>query len=137
MIPGSAHRRLCPSDQMPYSDAMTPESIATRGPGRHRPRPVVLCVLDGWGERKAAPDNAVALASTPNWDRYKATCPWSRLDASARDVGLPDGQMGNSEVGHMNLGGGRILQHDLPRIDAAIAEGTLGAHPVLVAFLDA
>ncbi len=93
--------------------------------------PVVLCILDGWGERALSQDNAIALADTPNWDRLLATCPRARLDASAGEVGLPEGQMGNSEVGHMNIGAGRIVVQDLPRIDAALADGTLAANPVL------
>jgi len=101
------------------------------------PRPVVLCILDGWGERAPAPDNAIALADTPVWDRFMATCPHSRLDASAEDVGLPAGQMGNSEVGHMNLGAGRTVLQDLPRIDAAIAAGELEGIAALRDFIAA
>ncbi len=96
-----------------------------------RPRPVVLCVLDGWGDRSDAEDNAIALAETPNWDRFRGQYPMARLDASAEDVGLPAGQMGNSEVGHMSLGSGRVVIQDLPRIDAAIADGSLAGSPVL------
>ncbi len=96
-----------------------------------RPRPVVLCILDGWGERDERQDNAVALAQTPNWDRLKNSRPSARLCASGSHVGLPDKQMGNSEVGHMNLGAGRIVMQDLPRIDAAVADGTLAANPSL------
>lgn len=94
-------------------------------------RPVVLCILDGWGLRAEREANAVALGDTPNWDRLVSTCPNARLSASAMDVGLPAGQMGNSEVGHMNLGAGRVVMQDLPRIDAAIADGSLNANPVL------
>jgi 2,3-bisphosphoglycerate-independent phosphoglycerate mutase len=101
------------------------------------PRPVVLCILDGWGERAPAPDNAIALAETPVWDRFKAACPHSRLDASAEEVGLPAGQMGNSEVGHMNLGAGRAVLQDLPRIDAAIAAGELDGVAALGDFIAA
>jgi 2,3-bisphosphoglycerate-independent phosphoglycerate mutase len=90
-------------------------------------RPVVLCVLDGWGEREETRDNAIAAAETPVWDRLRATCPHSRLDASETFVGLPSGQMGNSEVGHMNLGAGRVVMQDLPRIDAAIADGSFAS----------
>ena len=73
-----------------------------------RPRPVVLCVLDGWGHRAERADNAIAAADTPVWDRLIAECPNALLQASAADVGLPEGQMGNSEVGHNTLGAGRI-----------------------------
>jgi len=88
-------------------------------------RPVVLCILDGWGHREAREMNAIALAKTPNWDRFMAACPHGLLQASEGEVGLPAGQMGNSEVGHMNLGAGRVVRQDLPRIDAALADGSL------------
>jgi 2,3-bisphosphoglycerate-independent phosphoglycerate mutase len=100
-----------------------------------RPRPVVLCVLDGWGEREPAADNAIALARTPNWDRYLRDMPHARLEASALDVGLPEGQMGNSEVGHMNLGAGRVVMQELPRIGRAIATGELARNPRLLDFI--
>lgn len=96
-----------------------------------RPRPVVLCILDGWGDRSDADENAIALAETPTWDRFTSRYPMARLIASAEDVGLPAGQMGNSEVGHMSLGSGRVVTQDLPRVDTAIADGTLAASPVL------
>ncbi len=95
------------------------------------PRPVVLCILDGWGERAESDHNAIALADTPTWDRLVTQYPTARLDASGLEVGLPDGQMGNSEVGHMNLGAGRVVMQDLPRIDAAAADGSLAANPAL------
>ena len=79
-----------------------------------RPKPVVLCILDGWGDRQAAEDNAIHLAKTPTWDRLVAECPRARLDASAKEVGLPQGQMGNSEVGHMNIGAGRASTRRWP-----------------------
>jgi 2,3-bisphosphoglycerate-independent phosphoglycerate mutase len=98
-------------------------------------RPVVLCILDGWGDRAECADNAIALAQTPNWDRFVAQCPRSRLHASALQVGLPEGQMGNSEVGHMNLGAGRVVLQDLPRIDQVVANGTLKDIPELRDFI--
>ncbi len=94
-------------------------------------RPVVLCVLDGWGYRAEREDNAIAQARTPVWDRLIATCPHSLLAASDGSVGLPPGQMGNSEVGHMSLGAGRIVTQDLSRIGQAVADGSLAANPVL------
>jgi 2,3-bisphosphoglycerate-independent phosphoglycerate mutase len=100
-----------------------------------RPRPVVLCILDGWGAREDGPDNAIALADTPNWDRFMASAPHALLDASEHEVGLPAGQMGNSEVGHMNIGGGRVVLQDLPRIDRAIEDGTLARSPALAEFI--
>jgi len=102
-----------------------------------RPRPVVLCVLDGWGYREDSEDNAIALARTPVWDRLMADCPHALLDASAGAVGLPDGQMGNSEVGHMNIGAGRIVLQELPKISAAAADGTLARTKALGDFIKA
>lgn len=101
-----------------------------------RPKPVVLCIFDGFGHRPDAPDNAVSLAHTPNLDRYFATCPHALLDASEEKVGLPHGQMGNSEVGHMNLGAGRVVYQDLPMIDHAIATAEINNNPALLAFID-
>jgi 2,3-bisphosphoglycerate-independent phosphoglycerate mutase len=100
-----------------------------------RPRPLVLCILDGWGERAQADDNAIAEALTPNWHRLVARSPHAHLEASEHYVGLPDGQMGNSEVGHTNIGAGRVVLQDLPRIDAAIADGKLVAMPALQGFI--
>ncbi len=100
-------------------------------------RPVVLCILDGWGLSPAREGNAVAQAHTPNFDRIWAECPHSQLAAHGPDVGLPEGQMGNSEVGHMNIGAGRIVWMDLPRIDRAIETGELAANPRLQAFIAA
>jgi 2,3-bisphosphoglycerate-independent phosphoglycerate mutase len=97
----------------------------------NRPRPVVLCILDGWGLREARENNALAQARLPNWTRLMRTRPWSRIGTSGTDVGLPAGQMGNSEVGHMNIGAGRIAVPDLPRIDNAIADGSFFENPAL------
>jgi 2,3-bisphosphoglycerate-independent phosphoglycerate mutase len=88
-------------------------------------RPAVLCILDGWGHRDDPTDNAIAQANTPNWDRMMTTCPQAFLQTSGDEVGLPDGQMGNSEVGHMNLGAGRVVMQDLPRIDRQVASGAI------------
>lgn len=102
-----------------------------------RPRPVVLCILDGWGYREDPADNAVAQAHTPVFDRLWRSCPRAFLHASEEDVGLPRGQIGNSEVGHMNLGAGRVVFQDLPMIDKAIAEGELERNPALNGLIDA
>src|SRR5215471_13558862 len=102
---------------------------------RARPDPLVLCILDGWGERPNAADNAIAAARAPVWHRLLARWPHAHLQASEHYVGLPDGQMGNSEVGHTNLGAGRLVLQDLPRIDAAIAGGQLAAMPALREFI--
>jgi 2,3-bisphosphoglycerate-independent phosphoglycerate mutase len=96
--------------------------------------PVMLVVLDGWGWREDAPDNAVTRAATPCFDALWRDCPHGFLSTSGLDVGLPPGQMGNSEVGHLNIGAGRVVMQDLPRIDAAIADGSLAANPRLAAF---
>jgi 2,3-bisphosphoglycerate-independent phosphoglycerate mutase len=97
-------------------------------------RPVMLVILDGWGWREDPADNAVRQARTPNFDRLWAG-PHAFLRTSGPDVGLPDGQMGNSEVGHLNIGAGRVVMQDLPRIGAAIADGSLAASPELKGFV--
>jgi 2,3-bisphosphoglycerate-independent phosphoglycerate mutase len=99
------------------------------------PKPVMLVILDGWGWREAREDNAVRLAATPVFDALWNTEPRAFLATSGRDVGLPDGQMGNSEVGHLNIGAGRVVMQDLPRIDAAIEGGALAAMPPLRDFI--
>jgi 2,3-bisphosphoglycerate-independent phosphoglycerate mutase len=101
-----------------------------------RPRPAVLCILDGWGHRPDPSFNAILDARTPNYDRLIATCPQGLIDASETFVGLPKGQMGNSEVGHMNLGAGRVAVPELPRIDNAVADGSFARHPVLAGLID-
>ncbi len=94
-----------------------------------RPKPVVLTILDGWGHREETEHNAIAQAATPTWDHLLATYPHGLINASELHVGLPEGQMGNSEVGHMNIGSGRVLMQDLPKIDAAIASGSIEKNP--------
>jgi 2,3-bisphosphoglycerate-independent phosphoglycerate mutase len=90
-----------------------------------------LVILDGWGIAPAGPGNAVDLASTPVFDELWASYPHTQLTTCGRAVGLPDGQMGNSEVGHLNLGAGTVVRQDLTRIDDAVADGTLAANAVL------
>jgi len=97
-----------------------------------RPRPAVLCILDGWGWRPDPTDNAIAAAKTPNYTRMLADCPHALLSTSGHAVGLPAGQMGNSEVGHMNIGAGRVVSQDLPRIDLAIEDGSFAQRPALL-----
>jgi len=100
-------------------------------------RPALLCILDGWGWRPGDdPDNAIAQAKTPNYTRLLAECPHAVLQTSGSAVGLPKGQMGNSEVGHMNIGAGRVVAQDLPRIDVAIEDGSLARRPVLLDLID-
>src|SRR5256885_13669746 len=100
-----------------------------------RPDPLMLCILDGWGERPMTDDNAIAMGRTPVWHRLMAHWPHAHLQASEHFVGLPDGQMGNSEVGHTNLGAGRVVLQDLPRIDKALAENQVAALPEMQEFI--
>ncbi len=97
-----------------------------------RPRPLVLLILDGVGARADAPDNAISQADMPRWRDLLATAPHTTIDASERAVGLPAGQMGNSEVGHLNIGAGRVVYQDFTRIDVAIADGEFARNPVLL-----
>ena len=92
--------------------------------------------MDGWGWREEARDNAIRQAKTPNFDRLWQTGPHGFLHTSGRDVGLPDGQMGNSEVGHLNIGAGRVVVQDLPRIDQAIANGEIERAPALLTLIE-
>ena len=101
------------------------------------PKPVVLCILDGWGYREETAANAPALAHTPNFDRIRATCPHGLLITHGPDVGLPRGQMGNSEVGHTNIGAGRVVAMDLGQIDLAVEDGSFATNPQLLAFIAA
>lgn len=102
-----------------------------------RPKPVVLCILDGWGHREETDHNAIAAAHTPNWDCFLRDYPHGLLHASELQVGLPCGQMGNSEVGHMNIGAGRVVMQDLPRIDSAIADGSFATNHHLLHYIAA
>jgi 2,3-bisphosphoglycerate-independent phosphoglycerate mutase len=97
-----------------------------------RPKPIVLTVLDGWGYRAQTAGNAIALARKPNYDRLLAEFPNTLVQTSGPAVGLPEGQMGNSEVGHLNIGAGRVVHMDITRIDNAIASGTLFHEPLLL-----
>src|SRR3981189_1233572 len=101
------------------------------------PQPVMLIIRDGWGinphgrQFAEADGDATLLAQTPYHNYLYQTYPWGHLSASGMDVGLPEGQMGNSEVGHLNLGAGRIVYQDFTRIDVAIASGEFAANPAL------
>ena len=90
-----------------------------------RPKPIVLTVLDGWGYRAESEGNAIALARKPNYDALVAKFPNTLIQTSGPFVGLPEGQMGNSEVGHMNMGAGRVVHMDITRIDLLIANKQL------------
>jgi len=96
-------------------------------------KPVMLLILDGWGYRRpVTSDNAIENGNTPNWHNLIENYPNSLIETSGLAVGLPDGQMGNSEVGHMNLGAGRVVMQDLPRIDQAVADGSIAENKVLL-----
>jgi 2,3-bisphosphoglycerate-independent phosphoglycerate mutase len=97
-----------------------------------RPKPIVLTVLDGWGYRPETKGNAIALARTPNYDRLLKDFPNTLIHTSGPYVGLPEGQMGNSEVGHLNIGAGRIVQMDITRVDQLISSGQFSRHPLLL-----
>ena len=98
-------------------------------------KPVILCILDGWGLREEREGNAPALADTPHFDRIWSEGPRATLSASGEDVGVPVGQIGNSEVGHTNIGAGRVVWMELPKIDRAIEEGTFFSNPALMEFM--
>ncbi len=100
-------------------------------------KPVMLVILDGFGWNELQEDNAVALANKPNFDKLWAASPHAFLTTSGRVVGLPSGQMGNSEVGHLNIGAGRVVMQDLPRIDAAIEDGSLAKNGTIQGFIAA
>jgi 2,3-bisphosphoglycerate-independent phosphoglycerate mutase len=96
----------------------------------------VLIVLDGWGYREDTRDNAIANADTPVWDRLWAEAPHTLISGSGLDVGLPEGQMGNSEVGHMSLGAGRVIYQNITRIDKAIEDGSFATNPAYTGAID-
>lgn len=98
--------------------------------------PVLLLILDGFGHRLEGDDNAILHAHKPNWDALTAQHPFTTINASGGYVGLPEGQFGNSEVGHLNIGAGRILLQDISRVDVDVAAGTLGQNPVLARAFD-
>jgi 2,3-bisphosphoglycerate-independent phosphoglycerate mutase len=95
-------------------------------------KPLVLMILDGWGHRQDAPDNAISQAGTPNWDRLKQQGCHTTIETSGESVGLPAGQMGNSGVGHMNIGAGRIVFQDFTRVSQAVDDGSITRNPALV-----
>lgn len=98
--------------------------------------PTALIILDGWGHREETQDNAIAQGATPNWDRLWTQAPHTLISASGLDVGLPSGQMGNSEVGHMSLGSGRVVYQNISKIDKAIADGTFDSNNAYVDAID-
>lgn len=114
------------------ANTMVNNSGDNNGAPSTRKKTLALLILDGWGSRDPADDNAIAHANTPNLDKLYATMPHTLIDGSGMAVGLPEGQMGNSEVGHVNLGAGRIVYQDFTRITKAIADGDFATNPVLV-----
>ncbi|MCW8925210.1 MAG: 2,3-bisphosphoglycerate-independent phosphoglycerate mutase, partial [Xanthomonadales bacterium] len=113
------------------------ETTTTKAVKKPSFRPLVLMILDGWGHREDAPDNAIARARTPNWDWLRQNGCHSTIETSGEYVGLPAGQMGNSEVGHMNIGAGRIVHQDFTRISQAIKDGSFADNPALVKAISA
>lgn len=97
--------------------------------------PTILCILDGWGIAPASQINGISAAYTPAWNHFMQDYPHGQLQASELFVGLPEGQMGNSEVGHMTIGAGRVILQDLPRIDQSIQNGTFASHPKITQFI--
>ncbi|NCC69019.1 MAG: 2,3-bisphosphoglycerate-independent phosphoglycerate mutase, partial [Clostridia bacterium] len=102
----------------------------------NKPKPLALLILDGYGLGEPGPDNAVWEAKTPVMDALLASCPNTKISASGLDVGLPEGQMGNSEVGHTNIGAGRVVYQDLPRITKAIEDGSFFENPAYIKAMD-
>src|SRR3989338_11311213 len=100
------------------------------------PRPLLLIILDGWGFNPSREGNAIALARKPAWDQLNREFPHTLIHTSGPFVGLPEGQMGNSEVGHLNIGSGRIIRMDITRIDQMIASGTFSRQPLLVGAME-
>src|SRR5512143_1285116 len=98
--------------------------------------PALLIILDGFGYREEADHNAIAAAHKPNWDRLWATCPHTLIHASEAAVGLPRGQMGNSEVGHLNIGAGRVVYQEYTRIDRSIEAGHFFDNYVLIDMIE-
>ncbi|MCW8879449.1 MAG: 2,3-bisphosphoglycerate-independent phosphoglycerate mutase [Kangiellaceae bacterium] len=95
-------------------------------------RPIALIIMDGWGHSESPESNAIMAANTPNFDNLWANCPRTLISGSGEDVGLPDQQMGNSEVGHLNLGAGRVVYQDFTRITKAVKDGEFQQNPVLL-----
>src|SRR5881296_442491 len=97
-----------------------------------KPKPLVLAILDGWGYAPPSKGNAIALARKPNYDQLLRDFPNTLIHTSGRYVGLPNGQMGNSEVGHLNIGAGRVVVMDISKIDVMIENGEFFSNPVLL-----
>src|SRR5690606_12893166 len=131
MSVGLAWGESAPAGGTMHLSIVTGSNVVPEPASVRRPGPVVLLILDGWGHRDDPRDNALALADIPHWRRLFAAHPTTLVHTEGTHVGLPDGQMGNSEVGHMNIGAGRVVYQDLTRIDAAIADGSFFANEEL------
>src|SRR4029079_236141 len=119
-------------------DTLVPAPAAASASTRSAaPRPVILLILDGFGCRDDAPDNAITRADAPNWRRLLDTCPHSTIDASELGAALPEGQRGSSEVGHLNIGAGRVVYQDYTRIDVAIRDGQFVRNDALGSAIEA
>ena len=97
-----------------------------------KPKPLVLIILDGWGYAPPSNANAISLARTPTYDKFLREFPNTLIHTSGRFVGLPSGQMGNSEVGHLNIGAGRVVYMDITKLDLMIENGELFSNPTLI-----
>jgi 2,3-bisphosphoglycerate-independent phosphoglycerate mutase len=128
---GQKAKRSVKRPCMTFPFALSPLPFA-RCQGETMPKPLLLMILDGWGEHPHSDHNAISRAATPNMTRLSREYPCTQLDASGMAVGLPDGQMGNSEVGHLNIGAGRIVYQDLTRITKAIQDGSFFRNEVLL-----
>jgi len=102
----------------------------------NRPKPLVLLILDGFGYREDQSNNAIAMANTPCWDQLQKECPTTLLDCAGDSVGLPDQQMGNSEVGHLHIGSGRLMRQELSKVSSAVKEGSFFSNEVLCQAVD-
>src|SRR6202042_1969765 len=142
-LPHRPHRQIQPApphrgsprldSPLPRPQSAAPVTERDMTSQNKRPKPIVLTVLDGWGYRAETKGNAIALARKPNYDRLLKDFPNTLIHTSGPAVGLPEGQMGNSEVGHLNIGAGRIVHMDITRIDLMIQNGEFFSHPVLLA----
>ena len=128
-------RRLSKMVKMLHPRKQNPQAIdlymATTSDVKHPPKPVALIILDGWGHSEDPTDNAIMAADTPNWDGYRKRYTHMLISGSGQDVGLPEGQMGNSEVGHLNLGAGRVVPQDFTRISQSISSGEFNDNPAI------
>src|SRR4029453_9924032 len=132
--PGASRRS--PGSSTPTSPSERRLSSVAHARAARERRRMLLVICDGWGEAPPSDGNAIALARTPTFDRWRRDYPWTTVEASGEAVGLPAGLMGNSEVGHLNLGAGRMVPQDLLRVDLALRDGSFFENPALVEAAD-